>query len=106
MGIQVAALEPLPAAARHVQLVVRDLDAFGEGETILVVVLAFEHRVAAQALEEGLVHASARYFRTYRTAVKLYSCSPAYSGSRLRAVNSLPRLKHEIWGLAGSGPIL
>ncbi len=55
MGIQVAALEPQPAAARHVQLVVPDLDAFGKGEAILVVVLAFEHRIAALALKEGLV---------------------------------------------------
>ncbi len=55
VGIQVAALEPQPAAARHVQLVVPDLDAFGEGEAILVVMLAFEHRIAALALKEGLV---------------------------------------------------
>ena len=55
VGVQVAALEPQPAAARHIQLVVPDLDAVGEGEAILVVVLAFAHRIAAQALEEGLV---------------------------------------------------
>ncbi len=53
--IQVTALEPQPATARHVQLVVPDLHPVGEGEAIPVVVLAFEHRIAALPLKEGLV---------------------------------------------------
>ncbi len=105
VGLQIAALELQPANARHAQLASSDLHVIWDGEAILAGMLAFEGGVGALTLKEGGVGASARYFRTWRTDLKLYSCSQAYSGSRLRAVELLTQAEEAHLGLLADAVI-
>ena len=55
VGIGVTALEPQPAEAGHVQVLVLHLDALRDGEPVLPAVPALEAGIRPRALKEGLV---------------------------------------------------